>query len=431
MRRMLMRRLTMREIPPTAGLPLQWRDLLPARASLRLADRLAPMLGIQELQTTCSGTAALVIALSALASASARREVIVPAYTCPLVALAVAHCGLTVRVCDLQPDALGMDPAALASLCSDRTLAIVPTYLGGRVIDIQTVIASAAQCGAWVIEDAAQAMGARHADGTPVGLLGDAGFFSLAAGKGLTMYEGGIVVSRHPWLRAKLLSAAQAMLPRRIAWELWRSVQLLGYAALYRPSGLPLVYGAPLRRALRRKDPDAAAGDVFSRRIPLHRIGAWRQAVAARAAMRWPDFVTELAYRAQQRKSRLQTIDAIEVIEDVRGAQGVWPVLLVRMPDAGSRDAVLAQLWGAGVGIGVPFARALPDYLALQDIVPAADVPNARAFAARIVSITNSPWLDDATFERIAEVIERAGQADTLHGNSKSTMPRTIPTAPH
>ena len=89
------------ELPPTAGLPLHWRDFVPTAAP-SLARSLARVLELDDdaATLTCSGTAALVLALNALKRVSARREVIVPAYTCPLLAIAVAHCGLALRVCD-------------------------------------------------------------------------------------------------------------------------------------------------------------------------------------------------------------------------------------------------------------------------------------------------------------------------------------------
>ena len=80
------------EVPPTAGLPLSWHDLIPGDADLGAA--IARYLALPETQIECSGTAALVVALTALRQDSARCNVILPAYTCPLVALAVAHCGL-------------------------------------------------------------------------------------------------------------------------------------------------------------------------------------------------------------------------------------------------------------------------------------------------------------------------------------------------
>ena len=90
------------EIPPTAGLPPRWRDLLPDGGG-DLARRAAGFLDAEQVQVECSGTACLVIALTAMHRLSGRRAVVVPAYTCPLVALAVAYCGLELRICDLAP----------------------------------------------------------------------------------------------------------------------------------------------------------------------------------------------------------------------------------------------------------------------------------------------------------------------------------------
>ena len=399
----------MREIPPTAGLPLTWRDLWPSSSPAMLATQLSGLLGIEAVQVTCSGTAALVIALSALAMDSDRKEVVVPGYTCPLVALAAAHCGLTIRLCDIDPDTLAMNPSALASQCGPRTLAIVPTFIGGRIHDIRPVLDIAHQIGAWVIEDAAQAMGARHCDNTPVGMRGDIGFHSLAVGKGLTMYEGGVLMSRHAHLMQRFAGIATAIASPRIGWELRRSAELLAYAAFYRPTMLPFFYGAPLRRALRRQDTAAAAGDEIPSKIPLHCVGMWRQKVTARAAQRWPDHLRVTALQGCLRAACLASIAGVDVISDAPGCHGVWPTLMLLMPDARSRDAMLEHLWGAGVGISVPFARVLPDYAGLRDLIePGANVTQARTVAARILSISNSPWLDDATFQRVVAGLKQA-----------------------
>ncbi|MEO8747805.1 MAG: DegT/DnrJ/EryC1/StrS family aminotransferase, partial [Rhodanobacter sp.] len=143
------------------------------------------------------------------------------------------------------------------------TLAIVRARLAGLVADMDSVLAVAQACGAWVIEDAAQALGACDVDHS-VGLRGDIGFFSLAAGKGLSIYEGGLLLARDPDLRAALGRTHAAMVPHRFGWELRRSLELLGLAATYRPAGLGLAYGRPLRHALRRGDPVAAVGDEAS-----------------------------------------------------------------------------------------------------------------------------------------------------------------------
>ena len=85
------------ELPPTAGLPLRFADLLPGSATL--AAQVAAQLGTPPLQLECSGTASLLIALTALHELQPlRRQVVIPAFTCPLVAIAVHQAGLEVKL---------------------------------------------------------------------------------------------------------------------------------------------------------------------------------------------------------------------------------------------------------------------------------------------------------------------------------------------
>ena len=392
------------ELPPTASLPLRLTDLRPGPASL--AGDVAAQLGTPPLELTCSGTAALLVALAALRELKPQRHrVVIPAYTCPLVPLAVHQAGLEPVLCDLRPGHYDMDPHALRAACDERTLAILPTHLAGRVADVDDALAVANNVGAHVIEDAAQALGARR-DGSSVGLAGDIGFFSLAAGKGLSIYEGGLLAARDPELRERLARTAARSAPPSFGWELRRSLELLGYAALYRPRGLALAYGNPLRRALRQGDPVAAVGDDFGLPLPLHAVGRWRQAVGARAAKRLPAFIGQCTARAQRHLPRLRAIPGVTVLDDPAGAHGSWPFFFLLLPDQRRRDAALDVLWQAGYGVSRLFIHALPDYAYLRGIVPAADVPNARDFAARSLSIGNSEWLGDADIEAICGVLE-------------------------
>jgi dTDP-4-amino-4,6-dideoxygalactose transaminase len=392
------------ELPPTAGLPLRPGDLRPGAPAL--ADNLAALLGTPPLQLECSGTAALLLALTTLRELQPqRRRVVVPAFTCPLVAIAVRQAGLELELCDLRHGHCDMDPAALRAACDERTLAIIPTHLAGRVADVDDALAVARQVGAYVIEDAAQALGARR-DGVSVGLAGDVGFFSLAAGKGLSIYEGGLLLARDPSLRERLARTAARLVPHNSGMEWKRRIELLGYAALYRPRGLRLAYGNPLRRALRRGDPVAAVGDDFPLTIPLHRVGRWRQAVGAHAAVRLPAFLDRLSAQAQRRLPRLRQIGGVELLDDPAGAHGTWPFLLLLLPDQERRDAALDQLWPSGYGVSRLFIHALPDYAYLAGIVPARDVPHARDFAARSLTIGNSPWMTDADFEAVCAALE-------------------------
>lgn len=390
------------EVPPTAGLPLRWRDWLPGDANLGAA--IAQYLALPETQIECSGTAALVVALTALRQDSARCKVILPAYTCPLVALAVAHCGLQPVLCDLRANSFDLDTEPLLRLCDETTLAVIPTHLGGRIAELAPVLEIAQRVGASVIEDAAQALGA-YAQGQAVGSIGDIGFWSLAVGKGLTLYEGGVLYARDAALRQRLRQASAALVQHDAMWELRRSIELLGYSALYHPLGLHLAYGRPLRRALRRDDPVAAVGDDFDAAIPLHRVGRWRQAVGVHALARLPAFQQSLRVLAAQRKQVLAQVSGVQVLDDAPGAQGTWPFFMLLLPTARARDAALEKLWTAGLGVSRLFIHALPDYGYLAHYFQAADVPNARDFAARMLTLSNSPWLDESQFARVVSVL--------------------------
>ena len=399
----------MREIPPTAGLPLRWRDFLPHRGS-SLKDELARWLQVDDVQLACSGTAALIVTLTALARLSPRRSVVIPAYTCPLVALAIVHCRLKPVLCDLRKDHFDLCSDTLAKLCGRDTLAIVPTHLGGRVAELEDVTELAQRVGATVVEDAAQSLGGRWR-GRPVGSIGDVGFYSLAIGKGLTLYEGGVVATRDRHLRGLLADAGGEITPYRMSWEIRRLLQLTGYAVLYRPSTLSWVYGARLRRALKKGNLVQAAGDDFSFDIPLHRVGAWRQAIGSNAIKRLPAFLADLSAKALPRKERLTAIPNIAVMADPDDADGTWPYFMVLMPTERARDAVLSRLWAAGLGVSRLFIHALPDYSYLAPYLSAPGVPHARDFAARMLTVSNSPWLSEPEFEHVCTTLETCARA--------------------
>lgn len=398
------------ELPPTAGLPLRWTDFAPGGTPL--AEVIARQFNTPPMQLECSGTSALWVALRTLQLAHPqRRVVIVPAYTCPLVAIAVHALGLEVRLCDLRPNHYDMDPAQLAALCDANTLAVIPTHLGGRVADVATAVTIAHARGAFVIEDAAQALGA-FSHGRSVGLLGDIALFSLAAGKGLSLYEGGLLLSANPDLRDALQKVSERETPRSTWWELRRCIELVGLAVCYRPGLLGVSYGNPLRRALADGQPETAVGDVFPLQIPRHRVSRWRQQVGSHAAQRLPQFLDEGRQRAAAWRQRLQPLRGMHIHHDAANDDGTWPVLMLQFDDPASRDAVLQRLWGAGLGVSRMFIHALPDYAYLRALVPAADVPNARHFAASMLTLGNSPWLDEARFDGIFnEIAQVLGQA--------------------
>jgi len=93
-------------------------------------------------------------------------------------------------------------------------------------------------------------------------------------------------------------------------------------------------------------------------------------------------------------------------MQDRAGSEGTWPFFLLLLPDPMRRDAALKELWGSGLGVSRLFIHALPGYDYLAGLVPSDDVPHARDFAARSISISNSPWMTDKDFELICRQLE-------------------------
>ena len=262
------------EMPPTAGLPLRFGDLR-AGSAASLAQTVAPWTGTPDTITTCSGTAALVVALRCLAAQQDdRREVIVPAYTCPLVALAVAHCGLRLRLCDTLPGHFAMDPGALRALLGPQTLAVVPADLGG----LAGIHGRRARPGARMRRlrhrgcrpgtgrpprrRHARRHGGRYRRLQPRRRQGTEHLRRRPAGRTRPGPASGPARCRamHAAVRARMGTAAQPGAARLLA-------------ALYRPRGLPLAYGrtvasraAPRRPDRRRRRPFPDADSAASSR---------------------------------------------------------------------------------------------------------------------------------------------------------------------
>jgi len=129
-------------------------------------------------------------------------EVIVPPFTFISSVWGISYVGATPVFADIEEDTFNLDPAALEKAITPRTRGIVVVHLFGLPARMEEIMAIARRHGLFVIEDCAQAAGARRA-GTPVGLFGDAGTFSFYPTKNLGgCGEGGAFVSRRPEVAA-------------------------------------------------------------------------------------------------------------------------------------------------------------------------------------------------------------------------------------
>ncbi len=130
-------------------------------------------------------------------------EVIVPPFTFISSVWGVSYVGAKPVFADISADSFNLDPAAIERAITHRTKGIVAVHLFGLPAPMDEIMEIASRHKLFVIEDCAQAVGARY-KGTPVGLIGDAGTFSFYPTKNLGgCGEGGAFVSRRPDVAAK------------------------------------------------------------------------------------------------------------------------------------------------------------------------------------------------------------------------------------
>jgi dTDP-4-amino-4,6-dideoxygalactose transaminase len=164
---------------------------------------LAAMVGAGHAVGVASGTAALHLALLG-AGIGPGDEVILPPNTFFATAEAVMAVGATPVFADVSDDTALLDPAAVSAAVTERTAAVIAVHLYGQPADMDTLSAVARQHGLFLLEDAAQALGATW-NGEPVGSLADAAAFSFYPAKNLgALGEAGAVTTRDRDLAARI-----------------------------------------------------------------------------------------------------------------------------------------------------------------------------------------------------------------------------------
>ena len=251
---------------------------------------------------------------------------------------------------------LNIDPDRVASAVTPRTKAIMPVHLTGRPVRLPAILEIAKRHGLFVLEDAAQAVGA-SLDGHRVGGWGDAGCFSLHPLKNLrALGDGGVVTTNNPSLRDWLLKARNHGLRTRDDCEFW-SVN----------SRLDEVQAALLRVHLRH-------------------------------LAQWMEERRRLAFRYHERLRPY-----VEVPEEGPGEYCVYQTYMVQ---ADHRDALVQWLRNRGVESMVHYPTPLPLQPAARALgYSAQDFPIAMRAAGRIITLPLYPGLTAAQQDHVVEGI--------------------------
>jgi len=325
-----------------------------------------------------SATAGLHLALEACGIGPGD-EVITTTHTFTATAEVVRYLGADVKLVDIDPATLCIDPAAVERAVGPKTKALMPVHYGGLAADMPALLAIARRHGLKVIEDAAHALPATS-NGRLIGTLdSDATVFSFYANKTITTGEGGMVVTRNAAMAARM-----------------RTMRLHGMS----------------------RD----AFDRFTAKVP-----SWYyEIVAPGFKYNLTDIAAAIGIHQLRRAEALQR-QRQEVAQHYDAALAGLPLILPPKPRTGdthswhlypvrltadarmSRDAFIEALFAAGIGCSVHYIPLhLQPYWRDRYSLAAADFPHSQHAFEKLVSLPMYSRMTLADVDRVAAVARAA-----------------------
>jgi dTDP-4-amino-4,6-dideoxygalactose transaminase len=318
----------------------------------------AEFVGVRHCVGVSNGTDALELALRSCGVESGD-EVLVPANSFVATAESVARIGAIPVFADVDSTSLLIDPQEVEERLSPRTRAVVPVHLYGQMAPMQALAdVLRRRDDVVVVEDAAQAHGARQA-GRPAGGIGRAAGTSFYPGKNLGAYgDAGAVITNDD---------ASARLVRAM-----------------RDHGSETKYRYEVRGWNCRLDTLQAAVLLAK----LRRLRDWNEARAA-AARRYDTL--------------LGGVDGVTRPETAPGNEHVWHLYVVQVSE---RDRVLSALMREGIGVGVHYPEPIHLQPAFADLGRGpGSFPVAERAAQHVLSLPMHPHLNEQHQQRVVDVL--------------------------
>jgi perosamine synthetase len=309
-----------------------------------------------------SGTAGLHLALRA-AGVGEGDEVI----TSPFSFVASANVAIYERArpvfADIDPLTLNLDPQAASAAVTERTRALLPVHIFGYPADMPAFERLAAAHGLAIVEDACEALGAQHPDGTPVGGRGHPAVFGFYANKQLTTGEGGMITLGDPAVKETIDSERNQ---GRAPDMGWLDHDRLGFN--YRLSDIACALGI----------------------AQLERL---EDMLAARSLL------------AERYRGALAGIDELELpCPDEGGNTRGWFVFVVQLPRGIDRDETVRRLAAAGIQ-SKPYLPAIHLMSFYRERFGHRDgeFPVCEDVAARSLALPFFPQMSEGQVARVAE----------------------------
>ncbi len=321
-------------------------------------QQLSGYLGAADTAGVSCGTDALLAAFLAL-GLPAGGEILMTPLSFIASASSVLRAGLRPVFVDLPDIGFHPSPQAFEDAWTPATVGVLAVHLFGEPVPMADVAALCARRGGVLVEDCAQAIGARTPSGASVGLAGAAGTLSFFPAKNLgALGDGGAVFGSDPALIAHVRRIRQHGRRARDAYD-----ELGGNFRL-----------------------DALQAAML--RVLLPALDDWTQARAANAA----SYLA--AFAPLERAGQLQLPQPL--------AGHAWNQFCIRTPH---RANLVEALTAAGIGHAVYYTRALHQQAALAAAVPAEHLPNAERCCAEVLAIPVYPGLTEAERNRVIEVV--------------------------
>ena len=370
-------------LPPAAA-PLPWRQLwsaaagafAPARALRSRQNEIRQTFAVSHVFLVSSGSAAIALTLRALKAHSSRTRVVIPAYTCYSVPAAVLKAGLQPVLCDIAPATFDFDHDLLESTLDDETLCVVAHHLFGPS-DVERTRALCRRRGIFVIEDAAQAMGARSG-GRKLGTIGDAGIFSFGRGKNVTCGSGGAIVTSSTEIAAAIAEEYRH-LPPPGAWETLKDLAGLVLMAIFiRPWLYWIPAGLPFLRL---------GETIFPADVPVKRLSGLK----AGLLRGW----SERLARANRRRAETAAYFSRRLPKALANGS-VHPYLRFPIVAAtpGERTQLFSRSTARGLGLSPAYPACLSEIPQMKSIVRGS-YPTAQQIAGTLFTVPTHEWLSD------------------------------------
>jgi len=347
----------------------------------RFEQEFVSFLGDDSLQAIAvnSATAGLHLALEALGIGPGD-EVITTTHTFTATAEVVRYLGADVKLVDIDPATLNIDPAAIEAAITPRTKAIMPVHYAGLAVDMDAIFAIADKHGLKVVEDAAHALPTTYKQQL-VGLLrSDAVVFSFYANKTMTTGEGGMLVTRD----AQLAARAKVMRLHGINRDAFDRFT----------AKVPSWYYEIVAPGFKYNLTDIAAAMGLHQLKRLKGFQERREQIAARYDEALADLPLILPPRPAQ-----------------AGDVHSWHLYVVRLADGATinRDQLIDSLFADGIGVSVHYIplHLHPYWKERYDLKPE-QFPHSQKAYERMVTLPLYTRMTDADVERVITAVRKA-----------------------